>query len=241
MNTIVNAPRQTRGTAIIVSMAIVMLLAGLATTLLFEMQTRAERSEADIEDVKSFEAAEAGVDAALQSLNTGGNGCLGIGWTGDANGNGFPDANEITSGGWHRGLDGVGYSASGYQAPPGLETVDSPYARPQPQEFNFYAHGIIMGDIRFYTYAVPWRNDGLDNDGNGVTDGTSSTDPNEQDWYTIYSTGFSNDYLARLSTNPNNPIGRFTTVEIIAKRLSSDANFEVDAALSIFTKPFATP
>ena len=59
------AQRQPRGTALIVAMAIVMILAGLSMVLMNEMRTRAQRSEADGEDVKAFEAAEAGMDAAL--------------------------------------------------------------------------------------------------------------------------------------------------------------------------------
>lgn len=240
---------QARGTALIVAMAIVLLLAGLATTLLFEMQTRSDRSEADVEDIKSFEAAEAGVDAALHSINTGGNGCLGFGWNGDLNGDGFPQSNEVSTGGWYcnapsqwssnAGLDGVTFSATGYINPPGKATKDSPYPRPQPQEFNFYTYAVRMGDIRYYTFAVPWKKDGIDNDNNGVIDGTSTNDPNEQDWYTIYSTGFSDEYLSRLSRNPNNPIGRFTTVEVIAKQLSSDSKFQVEAALTLMAKPFS--
>lgn len=232
-----------RGTALIVALAIIVLLAGLATTLLFEMQTRNDRSEADIEDIKSFEAAEAGIDAALMSLNTGGNGCLGIGWTSDLNANGFPDSNEVAAGGWYcgapanwptsRGCDGVVYTGTGFVAPPGLATADSPYPRPQPQEFDFYTHAVRMGDIRFYTYAVPWGKDGIDNDSNGKTD--TPTDTGEGDWYTIYATGFSDEYLARLSQNPNNPIGRFTTVEVVARKLASQ--FQVQAALSIYAKP----
>lgn len=231
-----------RGTALIIALAIIVLLAGLATTLLFEMQTRNDRSEADIEDIKSFEAAEAGIDAALMSLNTGGNGCLGIGWSGDANGNGFPDSNEVAGGGWYcgpasawssnRGCDGVVYVGTGFIAPPGMPTTDSPYPRPQPQEFDFYVSAVRMGDIRFYTYAIPWGKDGIDNDSNGKTD---AADSGEADWYTIYSTGFSDEYLARLSQNPNNPIGRFTSVEVVARKLASQ--FQVQAALSIYAKP----
>ena len=61
------------------------------------------------------------------------------------------------------------------------------------------------------------------------------TDTGEGDWYTIYATGFSDEYLARLSQNPNNPIGRFTTVEVVARKLASQ--FQVQAALSIYAKP----
>src|SRR6185295_15705733 len=70
-----------RGTALIVAMVIVLLLSGLSASLLMEMTTRSERTEVDAEDVKSFEAAEAGLDAAIRNLNTGGNGCIGLGWT----------------------------------------------------------------------------------------------------------------------------------------------------------------
>ena len=130
--------RQPRGTALIVAMAIVMLLAGVTTALLMELHTRADRTEADKEDVKSFEAAEAGLDAAIANLNAGGNGCLGIGWwTGsrsneakphsdteadpvDLDDDGFPDSNEVadsTDAWW------IGDKVAG--SPPGVTATDN--------------------------------------------------------------------------------------------------------------------
>ena len=72
--------QQPRGTALIVTMTIVLILSGLSLVLLQEIRTRAFRTEVDGEDVKAFEAAEAGLDAAIRNLNTGGTGCIGLGW-----------------------------------------------------------------------------------------------------------------------------------------------------------------
>jgi len=267
-------PRPPRGTALIVTMVVMILLAALATTLLLELSTRADRTEADLEDIKSFEAAEAGLDAAIKSLNNGGNGCLGIGWwvttrateeaskVADLNSDGWPQANEVTGGGWHRDIiqvngadegDGMVCPRTGYVAPPGMPKADrmawtdgggtahdDPMPRPQPQEFDFYSLSMQFGDARYFTFAVPWGNDGIDNDFDGFTDGHAQEKENgldEKDWYTIYSTGFSSDYSMRLSTNPTNPLGKFTTVEAIVKKLTS--TLMLDAALEIQIAPYA--
>ncbi len=253
--------RRIRGTALIVAMAIVMVLAGLSMVLLNEMRTRAFRTEVDGEDVKAFEAAEAGMDAALRSLNTGGSGCLGLGWA-DSNirpvnrsgawelghwtDGGTMDGDmsigevavigsgEVSAGGWQPGVDGTPYTAVGYVRPEGMavsntfrtqgSAVDTAYPRPEPTEFDFYKHTIVFGDVRYFTYAVAWALDGVDNDGNGQVD-----DAAEQDWYTVWATGFS---------NPATPQGKFVTVEAITQRLSWDASFQVDAALEVQVDEF---
>ena len=241
---------------LIVVMVIVFVLAGLSTSLLMASRTRADRTEADKEDVKSVEAAEAGLDAAIANLNAGGTGCLGIGWYStnnpadadyatlsegkegvDVNGDGFPNSAEVAAGGWYvtdkdgGGRDNVAYSADGYTPPPSKEQEDQPWARPQPAEFDFYTHAKTFGDVRYYTYAVPWGSDGIDNDGaNGVDD------EEEEGWYTIYSTGFSSEYLSRFSVDANSPLGKFTTVEVIVEQL--EAEFEVKAALDFIVAPF---
>ena len=79
---------------------------------------------------------------------------------------------------------------------------------------------MVYGDVRYFTYAVPWKTDGIDNDGNGIVD-----DDPEKDWYTIWSTGFS---------NPATPQGKFTTVEMIGRRLPVD--FNIEAALEVQIK-----
>jgi hypothetical protein len=253
------APRP-RGTALIVSMALVMVLAGLAAVLLNEMRTRAQRSEVDGEDVKAFEAAEAGMDAALRNLNTGGNGCTGLGWSDvkvrpvymssgwvlgrwtDLDNDGDMeisevtaiDAGDVSAGGWRPAMDGVPFSAPGYERPVGQAEVNTfrergaasaaPYPRPEPTEFNFYEHSVVFGDVRYFTYAIAWSLDNLDNDGNGVVD-----DAAEQDWYTVWSTGFS---------NPATPQGRFVTVEAVVQRLSWQDTLKVDAALEVQVDEF---
>lgn len=212
--------RHPRGTALIVAMAIVMILAGLSAVLMNEVRTRSFRTEVNSEDVKSFEAAEAGIDAALRSLNTDGNGCVGLGWT-DVDGDGKITLWEQAGGpndGRFKPVANSGYAKWGgmpngdilrdgkywsevdaaFMAPRGLPVQDKyrqnggqvfNLPRAQPQEFNFYRHAVTFGDVRFFTYVIPWDNDGVGNDGNGVMD---ENDAGETDWFTIYSTGFSN-------------------------------------------------
>ncbi|GMV80910.1 MAG: hypothetical protein AMXMBFR7_20940 [Planctomycetota bacterium] len=230
------AGRPPRGTALIVAMVIVMLLTGLATSLLLEMQSRSERTEADSEDIKAFEAAEAGLDAAIRSINTGGTGTIGIGWNGDGNSNGRPDSGEVAAGGWHVGLDGINFYPSTDLRRPKTAAWPNQFTqkngsviskpRPESAEFDFYTHSKVFGDVRYFTYAHRWEDDGIDNDGvNGVDD------PAEREWYTIYSTGFS---------NPATPDGKFITVEAIARRVitSNSTSITLDAALELQIAPF---
>lgn len=65
-----NSDSSPRGSALIVALAIVLLLASISTVLMMEMSNRAKRVEVDLEDIKAFEAAEAGIDAALNDINT---------------------------------------------------------------------------------------------------------------------------------------------------------------------------
>lgn len=65
-----NGDSAARGSALIVALAIVLLLASISTVLVMEMGTRAKRVEVDLEDIKAFEAAEAGIDAALHDINS---------------------------------------------------------------------------------------------------------------------------------------------------------------------------
>ncbi|MCZ7647699.1 MAG: hypothetical protein M5U26_20990 [Planctomycetota bacterium] len=243
--------RADRGTALIVAMVIVLLLAGLATSLLMEMQVRSKRVEADSEDAKAFEAAEAGLDWAMRDLNTGGTGTIGIGWNGDTNGNGLPDDNEVQTGGWHVsnqgtrtanpngpwGCDGAGFYPVTDPRRPKTAAFMNQFRqkdgtvkrnpRPEPAEFDFYTHSRVFGDVRFYTYAISWENDGIDNDGNGLIDGN---DPdNERLWYTIYATGFS---------NPATPDGKFITVEAIARKVVTQNKLILDAALELQVNKF---
>lgn len=266
MNTVRLIPaRNERGTALIVAMAIVMVLAGLGAVLMNEIRTRSFRTEVHSEDIKSFEAAEAGLDAALRSLNTFGNGCLGLGWT-DVNSDGEITAQEQADGpsdGRYKPLKNDndkytlasvyqdGHSYDEYDAsfipPRGLAKADKTkvydssaplgyimksWPRPQPQEFDFYKHAVTFGDVRYYTIAVSWETDGIDNDGNGLTDvnpldpsdETYPYDPGERGWFTIYSTGFS---------NPATPEGKFTTVEAVGQRLIFQNSLQLDAALEL--------
>src|SRR5438045_3571664 len=59
------ARRSPRGSALIVAAALILLLASLSAVLMNEMVTRSLRTEVAEEDLLAFEAAEAGVDAAI--------------------------------------------------------------------------------------------------------------------------------------------------------------------------------
>lgn len=61
---------QPRGSALIIAMVIVLLLASLSAVLMNEMITRAYRIEVDQEDLLAFEAAESGIDAAINDINS---------------------------------------------------------------------------------------------------------------------------------------------------------------------------
>lgn len=285
--------RSQRGTALIVVMAIVMLLAGLATVLLNDMTTRSKRTDWDAEDVKAFEAAEAGLDAAIMKINAGQCPNLGLGWrvptvypppatdpdvlqgflmpakilAGVPNPNGtwqlgrWKDGNrnnaidaggewtpapntDIPAGAWQPSMDNVPFpETSGYVRPKGAWVADTfgsttyTWPRPQPTEFNFYNSATTFGDVRYFTYAIPWIADGIDNDGNGHIDGinndgvqaTVQRQSTESDWYTIYSTGFS---------NPSTAEGKFVTVEATVQRVSFQNTFNVDSALEFQVGPY---
>src|SRR5262249_47971483 len=62
-------PRSPRGSALIIATALILLLAGLSTILMNEMATRSLRTQVAEEDLLAFEAAEAGIDAALNDIN----------------------------------------------------------------------------------------------------------------------------------------------------------------------------
>lgn len=65
-----NGYSNARGTALIVAIAIVLLLASISMVLVTEMTLRSNRVQVDLEDIKAFEAAEAGMDAALFDINS---------------------------------------------------------------------------------------------------------------------------------------------------------------------------
>ena len=276
--------RSQRGTALIVAMAIIMLLAGLGTVLLMDMSSRSKRAEGDAEDVKAFEAAEAGLDAAIMRINADQCPCVGLGWRvaptppnpttelditrgiliparisagvpspggtwqigrwkDTVQRNGLVDLGEwtpvitsdVTAGGWVPAMDNQPFpETGGYKRPIGAWAADkfgstiNPWPRPQPSEFNFYAHAMTYGDVRYFTYVIPWASDGIDNDRDGNIDGAGNS-KTEVDWYTIYSTGFS---------NPSTPEGKFITVEASVQRANFKNTFDVDSALEFQVAPY---
>ncbi|HEY3325264.1 MAG TPA: hypothetical protein VGP72_32730 [Planctomycetota bacterium] len=59
-----------RGTALIVSMTVVVVLSFLSLLFVQKMLTRSRNVDIETEEMKAFEAAEAGIDMALNDINT---------------------------------------------------------------------------------------------------------------------------------------------------------------------------
>jgi hypothetical protein len=167
-------------------MVVVVVLAFLAISILTNAQNRSILVELNIEEQKSFQAAEAGVDRAIHDLNMGGTGRLGTtAWqaaTDDPNNNRYPDL--------------VGNDLEPNIAP------------------------VVYGDVSFFTYAINWMADGIDNDGNGLVD-----DAAEEDWFTVYSVGFSR-YMHYQE-------GTYSIIEVNVHRDNMDRTFALDAALEL--------
>jgi hypothetical protein len=69
MNRVFGARLQPRGSAVIIAMVLVLLFAGLSVVLMNEMISRSLRVQIAEEDLLAFEAAEAGIDAAVNDIN----------------------------------------------------------------------------------------------------------------------------------------------------------------------------
>jgi hypothetical protein len=285
-----------RGTALMLALVVIVLLVGVAGVAMQQVLARAQRSEVVIDDAKAFEAAEAGLDAAIRDLNAGGSGCLGLGWTtnglalrvigkpnfftgqtgawdiavwddssaGGGNEDCAIDANELKKpnftvigpGGWDpASSDGVLFAGQVYidnqqQGSPvydrfkskttghGVSHTDANcncphWPRPQPREFDFYKHAVTAGDIRFFTFAIPWECDGIDNDGVGVPNGDDSW---EKGWYTIWSTGFVNN---RRADGTYARVYRFATVEACVRRVFNLSKLAPGAAVEFQIAPYS--
>src|ERR1041385_8994686 len=72
MNRLPDSPicqNQPRGNAILIAMILVLLLAGMSVVLSNQMLERSMRTRIAEEDLLAFEAAEAGIDAAVNDIN----------------------------------------------------------------------------------------------------------------------------------------------------------------------------
>ncbi|HYG76563.1 MAG TPA: hypothetical protein VEK08_16280 [Planctomycetota bacterium] len=271
----------------IVAMVLVMLLATLSTVIVNEMTIRAKHVEVDLEDIKAFEAAEAGIDAALCDINscpiyqprmtgptTRDDGTLIIpepsrdknnsrGFlyengqpTNAANPNGgvalvtpmskkpitvhvarkrdgtFPGCIGTTQ--WVESIiavDGTRTKTSNtfdlVQESPRRPTWKSAPLRSSngadlrfpDGTLRYCEDGIVpqaLGKVAFFTYAIDWFHDGIDNDLDGVVD-----DKNERNKYTIYSTGIHRG----LSQSGVTQSGKVVTIEVVVQ--AQDKNIEI--------------
>jgi len=281
-----NGSNRPEGSALIVALAIVLLLASVSTVVVMEMSTRARNVEVDLEDIKAFEAAEAGIDAALHDINSavvyqpkmydaamtrrdpnclgqlnadgsmpaysgyalvGPNsgkpitvhvarkastncdpncsrpGCLGTSlWTAadDLDGNGRPTwssqpLNEMDA--YHHVIrDGHGNPHKLHHLSGALRYCEDHIV---PQS---------LGNVAFFTYAVNWFHNGVDDDNDGVVDGHA-----ERNKYTIYSTGIHRGLVQSGVTEA----GKAVTIEVIVEAMDKDFEQLPHGALEVQINP----
>jgi type II secretory pathway pseudopilin PulG len=230
--------RQERGTAMIVAMAVVLLLASLSTVMMSEMVTRSTRVEVQQEDMLAFEAAEAGVDAAINDINQ--TPTIPLVW----NGTPVKTANDrpvvihdparkpgcLGTRNWNKNVDDLLPAG-----PRGANYVARPTWKSVPIGGIFHDTNITpqsLGDVAFFTYAVDWLSDGVDNDGNGLID-----DPNERNKFTIYSTGIHRGMVKTGTTQT----GRIITVQVIVQAKDRDLPALPSGPLELQIKPRNNP
>lgn len=229
-----------RGSALIVAMAVVLLLASLCTVLMSEMLTRSNRVEVQQEDLLAFEAAEAGIDAAINDINQSPTIVLVRNGVVVKTENGIPIAvhDPATRPGclgtknWRPNEDDIlpgGPRPSGYIARPTwktVETVPTTGGEPIFNEPNITPQA--LGDVAFFTYAIDWLNDGLDNNNYGGVD-----DVTERNKYTIFSTGIHRGMLKGGATEA----GRIITIQVVVQAKDKDIPAIPSGPLELQIKP----
>lgn len=235
-----HSSNQPRGTALIIAMVIVLLLASLSTVLMSEMLTHSERVEVQQEDMLAFEAAEAGVDAAINDINQSPVIPLVINGAVVKTANGIPiavhdPANRpgcLGTKKWNPVTDDLlpgGFRSASYVARPtwkAVATTPSNGGEPIMNEPNITPQS--LGDVAFFTYAVDWRTDGIDNDGNGQVD-----DVSERNKYTIYSTGIHRGMLKAGVTEA----GRIISIQVVVQAKDKDIPAIPNGPLELQIKP----
>ena len=214
-----------KGAAMIIAMAIIILLAGLSAALLSEMHTRSLHVQVDLEDIKAFEAAEAGIDVAINDINQSALTTI-PGVTTPTSGKPVYVHDPVNKPGcigtknWVKATDDTlpaiasRPSGTAYIGRPtwmSIEATDTggnlvfhePHITPQQ-----------IGDVAFFTYAVNWLNDGIDNNGDGSVD-----DVTERNKFTIFSTGIHRGAVKSGITQE----GKIVTVEVIVEAKDADA------------------
>lgn len=230
---------QPRGTALIVAMVIVLLLASLSTVLMSEMLTHSMRVEVQQEDMLAFEAAEAGIDAAINDINQSPVIPLVINGVAIKTANGIPIAvhNPATRPGclgtknWNPATDDLlpNVRSAGYVPRPTWKAVaTAPVSGGEPIFNDPNITPQSLGDVAFFTYAIDWRNDTIDNDGNGQVD-----DVNERNKYTIYSTGIHRGMLKAGVTEA----GRIISIQVVVQAKDKDIPAIPNGPLELQIKP----
>jgi Tfp pilus assembly protein PilX len=284
---------QPRGSALIVALALVALLASISSVLMTEMTTRAKHVEVDLEDIKAFEAAEAGIDAALNDINSAPvyqpymsgpaviiNGVSQPSGTATRQGNGMLDSSGNLMSGNTSGVPLVGLTSgkpltvhvakkadgvkpgslgtSSWVAPTytsghvrtnsgdDIDGNDRPtwralqmldvnragmtFGNGRPRYCEDHIQPQALGNVAFFTYAIDWFHDGIDNDGDGIAD-----DRNERNKYTIYSTGIHRG----ISQSGVTETGKVVTIEVNVQALDRDYLQVPNGPLEIPIKPRA--
>jgi len=252
---------QPRGSALIIAMSVILLLAGLSAALVSTIQTRSLRVQVDLEDLKAFEAAEAGIDAALDDINRAQAVQIMLPAATHANPSPTgqtaqfsPDSRPMCEHEWSTAMKGSVFKNS-----PGC--LGTEYWRPAlddnmvpvPRPANYVPRPrwpsppvingqnvpvqnnitpVQMGDVFFFTYTVAWLHDGIDNNGDGAID-----DITERNKYTIYSTGVHKG-LSRTGVTTE---GKVVTVEVVTEALDMDSIPLPNAGLEMQVPPNPAP
>jgi len=269
-----------RGTALVLAMTLIILLGSFAAILVSEMDVRSDLVEVDLEDMKAFEAAEAGIDAALADINRA------PVYQPRMTGLGPPNVPGPTE---RRASCGIQPSPTAQD--PLCPSGSTPLISPEPMKIPIYVHvhqrtdgtkpgcigtsewisnndynndgrptwksvafknqknpgdpnyyfcephvvPQILGDAAFFTYAIDWFHDGVDNDRDGLGPLGASVADNraERNKYTIYSTGI---HVGRWR-NGITEAGRVVTLEVNVQAMDDEEFPFPSAALELQIKP----
>jgi hypothetical protein len=269
-----------RGTALVLAMTLIILLGSFAAVLVSEMDMRSDLVEVDLEDMKAFEAAEAGIDAALADINL--SPAYQPRMTGAVAGNPAGSAERRASWGIQPNP-----TAQDPLCPAGSTPLKAPDPKPYPiyvhvrqradgtkpgclgtsdwtpnndynldgrptwksvafrnlktpSDPNYYfcePHVVpqILGDAAFFTYAIDWFHDGVDNDRDGFGPGGASVADNraERNKYTVYATGI---HVGRFR-NGITEAGRVVTLEVNVQAMDDELFPFPSAALEVQVEP----
>lgn len=227
-----------RGTALIVTMIAVMIIAGI-TAALFELTMISSRAvQAEQDQLRAFQMAEGAMDraravmvgsganngaAVVALVQSAGTSSTSVEWDTTTN-----SWTTFQGGAWSAtshdvGLDGVANTNDQGEGD-GFPTVGSMTDSTKPGEPNvqMFRFATSANDPHYYMVrAYYWGDDGIDNNNDGVDDGFGAgTDPFEDRTYMLRSTGVFNGVVVELETlitrdpptpgiDPNNPPAGF--------------------------------